>query len=744
MRGKQPLRWGLLFAISLLSTGMTVGGQVKVAGRVTNAETGDPVGGAAIYLSSKDVPRMTTLSDADGFFRLTLPVPGSYELTVSAVGFGLVRRTLSVNEDSAQLEVMLSPGTRLHEELTVVTSAPAASASLPAGDLHQLKTVLLDDPVRALAQLPSLATGDDFNTGFAFQGSGFDRLGIRMDGIPVYSLTHTIAGLEDTGSTTLLSADLLAELELHSPVAATGFGAFSGGALSMNSRTGNRDRWRNSVSVSGTALSGIAEGPVGPGSWILSARKSYVDWLVRKIDPDAEAGFGFHDVFGKLVQELGRRHQIAVSFIAGRTGAQDLVEGSSLTAIDQGRYTSGLIHGEWFWSVRPWLSGRSHVYAQGARGRNRNRLGVLRWSLDENVAGIRTEWFAQPGSHWSLSGGIGVESWTAAQRGPGGILAEEGPVPVPTDYRAHPRREEYFLEGQIRPNSWMTLAAAVGAQRQSDGGSFTSGRLAAELQTPTLRLTAGWGQNGQFAFFNQLYGPFGNRNLNPEISRVWEGRLRWHPTAAMWLEGGGYRRTRTGVPWRVQGGWRTDDGAIVPPRMVPYGNDLLDHSHGFDVRAGFRGGPWRGWAGYAWSRSRWSEIPGQWFPGNHDQRHGFSMLVHYRTGAAFEFALKGKFASGLPLPLYAELREGRYFAAAERNQVRLPAYARLDVRAAKSFDRDRFRLSLFVEVLNALGRKNYRFAGLEADDVDPWTGRLYGVTSKQLPWLPTAGLVFEW
>ncbi len=738
-----PHAWGLPLAAVLAVTGVALG-QVELTGRVIHAETGSPIAGAAVYLSAPTAPRRTAFSDDRGLFRIPIAGPGTYELTVSAVGFGLMRRTVTLRAEPQELEVLLSPGTRLHEELTVVAAAPAAGANLPAGDLHQLKTVLLDDAVRALAHLPALATGDDFNTGFAFQGSGFDRVGVFLDGVPVYSLTHTILGLEDTGSTTLLSADLLADLELNSPAAATTQGAFSGGTLSMSSRTGNRDRWRNSVSVSGTALSGITEGPVGSGSWILSGRKSYVDWLVRKIDPEADAGFGFHDVFGKLTQDLGRRHQVAVSLIAGRTGVQDLVEGSSLTAIDRGRFSTAVLHGEWLWSARSWLTGRTHLYIQSARGRNRNRLGVLRWSLDENVTGVRTEWAVQTGRRWSLSGGAGVEGWTAAQRGPGGILAEEGPVPVPTDYREHPRRTEYFLEGRLQPVPAVTLTAAGGRRRQTDGGSFLNARFAAEVRTRVWRLTAGWGQSGQFAFFNQLYGPFGNRHLDPERARVLETRLRWSLGETAWLEGGAYRRSRAQVPWRVEGGWRIVGGVLVPPSVEPYGNHLQDRSHGFDLRAGFRDGPWQGWAGYAWSRSRWSEAPGQWFPGNYDQRHAFSMLVHYRTGAAFEFALKGKFSGGVPLPLYAELRDGRYFAAADRNQVRLPAYGRLDVRGAKTFDRDSFRLSLFVEVLNVLGRKNYRFAGLEADDVDPWTGRLYGVTSKQLPWLPTAGLVFEW
>jgi len=79
----------------------------------------------------------------------------------------------------------------------------------------------------------------------------------------------------------------------------------------------------------------------------------------------------------------------------------------------------------------------------------------------------------------------------------------------------------------------------------------------------------------------------------------------------------------------------------------------------------------------------------------------------------------------------------------QRNQERLPDYARFDVRLAKSFPKDRYRITLFVEVLNALDRDNVRYSGYEVDSVNPETGRIRNLTSQQFPILPTAGIMFE-
>ena len=80
------------------------------------------------------------------------------------------------------------------------------------------------------------------------------------------------------------------------------------------------------------------------------------------------------------------------------------------------------------------------------------------------------------------------------------------------------------------------------------------------------------------------------------------------------------------------------------------------------------------------------------------------------------------------------------FLASVRNAVRLPLYARLDVRANRTFTFERSRLTLFVEVMNLLGRDN---GGQSDGFVVPSTGRAVGYVESLLPRVPSAGLLFE-
>jgi hypothetical protein len=99
--------------------------------------------------------------------------------------------------------------------------------------------------------------------------------------------------------------------------------------------------------------------------------------------------------------------------------------------------------------------------------------------------------------------------------------------------------------------------------------------------------------------------------------------------------------------------------------------------------------------------------------------------------------------SNYPVPGYWEEGNGLLFASDRRNEVRLPAYARLDVRANRVFNYTKRRLTLFVEVMNVLNRANVRAVG---PSVTVRNGRLLtasGYLQELFPVLPSAGLLIE-
>jgi hypothetical protein len=148
-----------------------------------------------------------------------------------------------------------------------------------------------------------------------------------------------------------------------------------------------------------------------------------------------------------------------------------------------------------------------------------------------------------------------------------------------------------------------------------------------------------------------------------------------------------------------------------------------------------------GWIAYAFDDSSLEDhATGERFASDFDQRHTLTAYAIYRWSGRTSLSARWRSGSNFPVPgYYARIGE-EYFLADERNRVRLPAYSRADVRADRTFTFRRRRLTLFVEVLNLLNRRN---VGLAEPRVDSRTGRVRSVVEDLFPLLPSAGILVE-
>src|SRR6185295_2481419 len=148
-----------------------------------------------------------------------------------------------------------------------------------------------------------------------------------------------------------------------------------------------------------------------------------------------------------------------------------------------------------------------------------------------------------------------------------------------------------------------------------------------------------------------------------------------------------------------------------------------------------------GWISYSYGVNRYTDrLTGETFDGDFDQRHTFNAYGLYRVTSRFSVAAKLRAGSNTPAVGYWEQRGDAYFIAASRNRVRVPVYSRLDLRANRTFNWERKRLTLFVELLNALGHDNVRF---EQPGVNLRTLQAFGLFSSMIPFVPSAGVLIE-
>jgi hypothetical protein len=193
-------------------------------------------------------------------------------------------------------------------------------------------------------------------------------------------------------------------------------------------------------------------------------------------------------------------------------------------------------------------------------------------------------------------------------------------------------------------------------------------------------------------------------------------------------------------------------------------NDAGGDAFGFDVylRHTNPAAPLTGWLSYAWGRAN-RESYGRRYAFEYDRRHAFNAVGRYRLTSRWNLAATVRLASGFPHTAPVGLRvsavaddrdklvpgtdlDGNliytvdYGSVGNLNSGRLPYYARVDLRATYRRGGATGRWSLYMEVINLLGRDNpVELESRLAHDPGSNMPRLFEVAAQGFPRIPTFG-----
>jgi hypothetical protein len=272
------------------------------------------------------------------------------------------------------------------------------------------------------------------------------------------------------------------------------------------------------------------------------------------------------------------------------------------------------------------------------------------------------------------------------------------------------------------------------------------------------RVRAGGGVYRQFPDFEPLFGLRGGGSaLRPERATHVDAAMTQTIFARTTVQLAWFGRREHDVLWTPGAEpRRLPDGAVQLGRGdAPWTNALEGRARGVEVMVR-RDAPdgLSGWAGYSYARLRYTDpLRDERFWADADQRHTVSLFANYRLSSRASLSGKFRYGSNYPLAGYIgeqapgseapRLLDGDqplfYGLVTDRNTLRLPAYARLDIRADRTFAWSARRLTLFLEVVNALNRTNVRNVPYGVDR----NGRVLGPTDPLLPILPSAGVAIE-
>ncbi len=701
---------------------------------------------------------MAAETDADGRFVIGGLTPGPHRLSVSFIGYALARREFTLEQGrDVELTIALTEGTTTYSESVTVTpdafrlpSDPVTSGQiLGSAELLNLRGVLADDPLRAVQVLPGVATGDDLRSEFTVRGSDFRHITFTVDGFATPYLLHTVRGVEDrgpTGSVAMINSDVLEDVTLLNGGYPQRFGGHTGAEVDFRVRDGSRDRRIFHVAVSGTNASAVAEGPIGSGrrgSWLVSGRQSYLDLIVHRLTEDS-VSFGFSDTQARIAYDVTPRQRASLTFLAGRsrfenspdrTDVDDLSVGTNGSIVAVGGWRSTFAHAL---VTQRLLAARNEFKNSNSTGfeLDHGRDSQIAYRIDVSTPVSRALDLEAGGSvdrldderlrrrlNANRQGLLLVDDYSGAATAAGGYVgARWTPVPSVT------------LSPGLRADTWSLT-------HQSTSSPWIQGEW---RTTSATRVRAAAGEYDQFADFDQVLGVSGGTDLRPEHATQYDagvehrfGGDRLRVSVAV------YDREERGMLRRFGSEVRVVDGRLVRgSASTRYENRLDGHARGVELMIQ-RGGSHHlsGWISYAYARTKYGDtVNGEQFWSDFDQRHTLNACTVYRTSARASYVAKLRVGSNFPIPGYYTERDGTYYVTDVRNTERLPVYARLDLRANRTFAWSSRRMTLFAEVINVLNRANVRF---NPPGINVFTRQTSNPFDSMLPIVPSVGLLIE-
>jgi hypothetical protein len=718
-----------------------------IRGRLLESRT---AAGLAAGLVEVESTGQRGTSDADGRFEITAVPSGPQQVLVSMVGYTLVRRDVTVPPSGVlDVDIPLVEGAGTYVESVTVTarafrdaeSGVASQSVLGGRDLLALRGAVADDPIRAVQALPDVMAADDFKSEFAVRGQGLQHLGFSLDGIDGRLLFHQVRGVEDTGSLALINSDILESVSIVAGSRPQRMHANLGAAVDFVTRDGASDRVHVRGLVSATAASTVWEGPAGDtASWLVAARQSYLDWVLRRINPEGTGTFGFTDFQSKLTWKPTQRQTIRALVVGGRSLLYE-PDGGGPNSLDTGANHTLAGSVRWRFAQSDTFAISQQVYAVTAGYTNRTPTDFVRQEGSDRDLVWRGAFEWRRGRS-RFDGGAQAQHVRATRQARQFTPTGDAVTTLRTSGEATNLAAWLHTSWTVAPGIIVTPGARVDRWGTADAAAVTPWVLAEWQMTPALRWRGGVSVAHQAPFIEQsrLVNP--DTTLDAEESRTWDV---------------GVERT-FGSDWRASlhvYGRNEDDllrlidaeplfatGAIVRPRDPHWENAFSSHARGAGITLERRtANGLSGWMSYSHDRVTLTDTArSETFAGDFDQRHTFNAYGIYRWSGRTAVSARWRIGSNFPIQGYYQFVNGNYLLGPERNQLRFPLYSRLDLRADRAFTFRRSRLTLFVEVLNVANRTNF---GPGDPDVNVNTGRVTGLIDQLFPVLPSAGLILE-
>jgi hypothetical protein len=589
---------------------------------------------------------------------------------------------------------------------------------------------LADDALRMLKVLPGVS-GGDFSAALNVRGGRREEVLMTIDGAEIHNAFHF---RDIDGALSVLDTSLVEGIDFVTGGMTADIGDYMSGAVGLLSRRPSGDEeYRSGVGISFVSAFARSSGIFASerGSWLVSARRGFLDVLTDRVVPDDERLTPrYTDVFAAANFDFTDRTSLQARFLLSDDDLKLLVDDEH-DDID----SAGDGHSKHLWftlnhdfsdALRSATLVSAATVRQGrdSGGASNTRTGTVRSDNEFRFLDLRQDWtWSLDDRHlprWGVSFGEQRGHYDYAMTSQiHDPLLSLAPIEKAYATDLDVDMQKAGVYGAWRSRLTPRLTGEVGLRwdtwRYADGpeSDAVSPRLNLVYAVGAHEMRAAWGVMHQPQAVNELQVEDDVTQFSgPE--RVAQATL-------------GYtRHFARGVSARIDVYDKDYDdlrpryeNALDSIQLIPEG--AVDRIRIDAPRARARGvevtvrreaerGP-SGWLSYAYARAEDFE-DGGWVPRSWEQLQTISFGGSW-TGAVWNFSLAGLVHSGTPttgLGIVSTPLPGGGYAVqgvvGPRNAEYLGSYARVDARINREFTLADSKVSLYLEITNLLNRDN--------------------------------------
>ena len=245
----------------------------SVYGFVTDSSNGEALIGANVFI--KDLA-LGMATDINGYYVLQEIPMGSYEISVSYVGYKILIQKIDISDgQSVKLDLVLREEVVSFSEVEVTAekikrknNIQPSTVNLSPRMLRSAPALAEPDLFRTIQALPGVLTTSEFSTGLVRRGGNTDQNLILLDGVTVYNPSH-LGGIFSN-----FIFDGVKEAELIKGAYNAEYGGRLSAVLNIISREGNQKKFEGKANLSLLSAQATLEGPFYKGAWVFSGRRT--------------------------------------------------------------------------------------------------------------------------------------------------------------------------------------------------------------------------------------------------------------------------------------------------------------------------------------------------------------------------------------------------------------------------------------------------------------------------------------